>query len=281
MIQFNSKDTRWSVLSNFHPVSLRIDGESYPSVEHYYQSQKFIPHDPMYAGIIQNAETPGKAKRLVRGECHVIRDDWETVTTELLTGFEAPVKELVMLKGLRYKFVLDMDCRAVLLATGFEDIVEHSPWGDAYWGDGGDGAGKNRMGELLMMVRDELYLRPECQPKPPFKAVRDGIPGLVAARNELHLADIIAIRSPHAWRQLLQDKLLEEAREVISAPGKDDKLAELGDLYEVIRSLAREFGFAEADVVAAADKKLAERGGFNDRVAFRLKPGITFALPQQ
>lgn len=27
---------------------------------------------------------------------------------------------------------------------------------DAYWGDGGDGRGKNRLGHLLMRVRDEL-----------------------------------------------------------------------------------------------------------------------------
>ena len=34
-------------------------------------------------------------------------------------------------------------------------LVEHTV-NDHYWGDGGDGSGKNRLGQLLMQVRDEL-----------------------------------------------------------------------------------------------------------------------------
>ncbi len=35
------------------------------------------------------------------------------------------------------------------------ELVEHTA-NDAYWGDGGDGNGKNRLGSLLMKVREEL-----------------------------------------------------------------------------------------------------------------------------
>lgn len=40
-----------------------------------------------------------------------------------------------------------------LLSTGTREIVEFSEK-DAYWGNGGDGSGKNRLGVLLMEVRE-------------------------------------------------------------------------------------------------------------------------------
>ena len=39
--------------------------------------------------------------------------------------------------------------------TGGSTIVEHTTH-DAYWGDGGDGTGKNMLGVILMEVRREL-----------------------------------------------------------------------------------------------------------------------------
>ena len=46
-------------------------------------------------------------------------------------------------------------CGMTLLATGDSTIVEHTE-NDAYWGDGGDGSGKNRLGQILMRVREKL-----------------------------------------------------------------------------------------------------------------------------
>jgi predicted NAD-dependent protein-ADP-ribosyltransferase YbiA (DUF1768 family) len=34
-------------------------------------------------------------------------------------------------------------------------LVEHTAR-DSYWGDGGDGSGRNRLGHLLMQLRAEL-----------------------------------------------------------------------------------------------------------------------------
>ncbi|WP_275043177.1 NADAR domain-containing protein [Streptococcus parasanguinis] len=42
-----------------------------------------------------------------------------------------------------------------MLATGDVIIIEHTQ-NDAYWADGGDGSGKNKLGLLLMKVRKEL-----------------------------------------------------------------------------------------------------------------------------
>jgi len=41
------------------------------------------------------------------------------------------------------------------LNTGDAKIVEQTE-NDDYWGDGGDGSGKNMLGKILMRVRDEL-----------------------------------------------------------------------------------------------------------------------------
>lgn len=45
--------------------------------------------------------------------------------------------------------------RGKLLETGEVRLVEHCAR-DSYWGDGGNGKGKNRLGVLLMRLRAEL-----------------------------------------------------------------------------------------------------------------------------
>ena len=47
------------------------------------------------------------------------------------------------------------DAPVKLLGTGDARIVEHTA-NDAYWGDGGDGSGKNMLGLILMRVREAL-----------------------------------------------------------------------------------------------------------------------------
>lgn len=47
------------------------------------------------------------------------------------------------------------DLRALLLSTGDAKLVEHTE-NDAYWGDGGDGSGKNMLGRILVQVREQL-----------------------------------------------------------------------------------------------------------------------------
>ena len=42
-----------------------------------------------------------------------------------------------------------------MLDTGGALLVENAP-GDYYWGIGADGTGKNRLGRILMEVRNEL-----------------------------------------------------------------------------------------------------------------------------
>jgi len=60
---------------------------------------------------------------------------------------------------LRAKFTQHEDLRALLLSTGDAKLVEHTA-NDSYWADGGDGSGRNMLGQLLMQLREELR-RPE------------------------------------------------------------------------------------------------------------------------
>ena len=57
-----------------------------------------------------------------------------------------------MYEGLKAKFTQNSDLKVKLLETGDRKLVEHTE-NDHYWADGGDGKGLNRLGTLLMRLR--------------------------------------------------------------------------------------------------------------------------------
>src|SRR5262249_22402218 len=92
---------------------------------------------------IREARSPAKAKSLGRSRKYKLRRDWELV------------KDGIMREAVLAKFTQHSDMLAILLATGDATIVENSPTDD-YWGCGANGHGKNKLGKILMSVRDEL-----------------------------------------------------------------------------------------------------------------------------
>lgn len=60
-----------------------------------------------------------------------------------------------MRDAVRAKFTQHDELRLLLLSTGSAKLVEHTT-NDAYWGDGGDGSGRNMLGRILMEVREQL-----------------------------------------------------------------------------------------------------------------------------
>lgn len=70
-----------------------------------------------------------------------------------------------MLTALRAKFGQHPELRLLLLDTEDATIVEHTRR-DAYWGDGGDGSGKNWLGRLLMRLRGELQAEAKASERP-------------------------------------------------------------------------------------------------------------------
>jgi hypothetical protein len=76
-----------------------------------------------------------------------LRKDWEKI------------KDGVMLNLLRQKFLKGDQLTAKLLATGDKELVEGNYWHDVHFGvcycDKCGGEGKNVLGQLLMLVREE------------------------------------------------------------------------------------------------------------------------------
>ena len=65
------------------------------------------------------------------------------------------IKDDVMRRAVLQKFQTHDEIGYILLETGDELIVENAP-GDYYWGCGKDGTGKNKLGLILMEVREKL-----------------------------------------------------------------------------------------------------------------------------
>lgn len=139
MAKIESFSGNYRFLSNFFrpTANVILDGVEYSSVEHAYQAAKTTNTDDRKQFQFG---TPSEAKRMGRGLS--LRSDWETV------------KESVMLDLLRQKFI-GTDLEVSLRATGDAELVEGNYWQDTYWGVC-DGVGQNRLGVLLMQVRDEL-----------------------------------------------------------------------------------------------------------------------------
>ena len=148
-IHFYDKSDPYYEFTNFYRRPVHIDGKDWPTTEHYYQAQKFT--DSAVKEHIRRMRSPREAFEFSRG--HISdRSNWDDV------------KEDIMRIALFHKFEQHPDLREKLFATGGKRLVEHSPH-DSYWGDGGDGKGKNRLGELLMEVRQNLRKTPQTHTK--------------------------------------------------------------------------------------------------------------------
>jgi len=140
-IFFYSVSDEYGCLSNFAPYPIRLKGTTWPTVEHYFQAQKFAGTE--YEHAVRRAKSPAIAARLGRNRKVRLRRDWESV------------KVAVMREAVLAKFQQHADLRAILLATGNARLIEHTERDDN-WGDGGDGHGRNQLGQILMQVRAEL-----------------------------------------------------------------------------------------------------------------------------
>jgi ribA/ribD-fused uncharacterized protein len=126
-------------LSNFWPATIDFEGITYPTVEHAYQAAKTL--DINQRRRIAALPTPSDAKR--QGRALALRADWEHVKFDVMEGC------------VREKFTRHADLRAALLSTGDAPLEEGNTWGDRVWGIY-EGQGENRLGKILMKVRQEL-----------------------------------------------------------------------------------------------------------------------------
>ncbi|MEG4347201.1 NADAR family protein [Microcoleus sp. A003_D6] len=143
-IYFYNTGSEYGSFSNFSRHGFELDGEYWPTSEHYFQAQKFP--ETANCDQIREAKTPKDAAKMGRDRSRPLRPDWEQV------------KDDIMRKAVLRKFETHADIREILLATGDEEIVENAP-GDYYWGCGKNGSGKNMLGQILMEVREILQKR--------------------------------------------------------------------------------------------------------------------------
>ena len=143
-IYFYKANAPYGCFSNFSPHGIYLQGQDWPTVEHYYQAQKFAgTGNGVLMERIRAAATPEAAAAVGRDRTHPIRSDWEQA------------KFAIMAEAVRLKFRTHADIQAILLATADEFIVEDSPT-DYYWGCGLNKTGHNHLGKILMRVRQEI-----------------------------------------------------------------------------------------------------------------------------
>lgn len=182
-VRFYRKTQDFFEFSNYHQSPMTIDGVTYNSNEQFFQAQKFMyTHASQatkdYFTLICQTDTPQKAKDMgsqrvnFRGGRWFIRKSTpclgrmnDTIRQYKHVATMNPewdtVKEDIMLRGLMAKFTQSPELRELLLSTGDRYLVEDSPR-DSYWGVGKDGHGHNRLGHLLMVVRECLKTNPRA-----------------------------------------------------------------------------------------------------------------------
>jgi len=140
-ILFYRLNEPYGEFSNFAPYPFELKGKVWPTSEHYFQAQKFAGTE--HEEAVRLAKSPMVAARMGRSRERPLRVEWETM------------KDDIMREALQAKFSQHPALRSLLLETGDAELVEHTK-NDRYWADGGDGTGRNRLGELLMELRAEL-----------------------------------------------------------------------------------------------------------------------------
>ena len=137
---------KYFFLSNFYNCYLTYEGVVYCSTEAAFQAAKTL--DISEREKIARL-SPSDAKKA--GRRLVLRPDWEDV------------KDKVMYDVCLAKFTQNdsLKLKERLLATGDEELVEGNTWHDNCWGDCScdkckDVIGENRLGKILMKIREEL-----------------------------------------------------------------------------------------------------------------------------
>ena len=134
---------KYFFLSNFYVAPVKYDGLTYNSNEAAFQAQKTKNKADR---VMFTAMGPSEAKKM--GRQVDLRSDWEDV------------KDQIMYEICLAKFEQNPDLAKRLFETKNETLVEGNDWGDDYWGRCSL-KGLNKLGQILMRVRYDLYFDAE------------------------------------------------------------------------------------------------------------------------
>ena len=138
MLVINSFRGDYFFLSNFFECPVTYKNLTYTNNEAVFQAQKCVSDSERIQFTKLN---PSEAKKL--GRKVTLRKDWESVKIKIM-------EEIV-----REKFVQNPELAQKLLATSDAYLEEGNTWGDRIW-ETVNGSGANRLGIILMRVRNEL-----------------------------------------------------------------------------------------------------------------------------
>lgn len=129
---------QWDFLSPMYICKINLDGVTYRSAEHYYQSMK--ASDEKNRIWIREASTGYEAKE----RAHSLK-------SEALVKKSPEQKVETMRKAFIAKFKQNPDLAEKLLSTKDAELLEDSP-DDAFWG----AKGENWIGKLAMEAREAV-----------------------------------------------------------------------------------------------------------------------------
>lgn len=138
---------KWWFLSPYaeFAIEMEVDGNFYTfaSVEHYYQAMKFYAADERFQTILA-LKNPDEARLLTKTPAYKVkrRADFEEN------------KFAIMENGLRAKFAQNPAAAEMLKATGNAVLIKSCAV--CYKCGFGEGSGQNRLGKMLMKIREEL-----------------------------------------------------------------------------------------------------------------------------
>ena len=175
---------RSNILSNMYRVP---DGFWVPelrttlsTVEHYFQGMKALLFEPKLGEGILTAGSGFEAKK--RGwKVRIDKNIWDECRDE------------VMERGVYLKFQ-NQELKDYLISTEGQRLVEDSPK-DRYWGEC-DGIGENRLGQILMRLRDSYTTSSSLQPA--SHTVPGSVPWLYSWINNLSPS----LKDPNSRRHL-------------------------------------------------------------------------------
>ena len=149
---YRANEQPYGVFSNLYKRPITFENEVFPTAEHAYQAGKAAK--PAVRAWLMTAPTPALLAMAAHG-LYVwdIRSDWAKVKFDRMKNI------------LRAKYSQHQDLRELLLSTGTARLIEAATVDNAVnrlWGEI-NGKGKNKLGELLMEVREELRLEKKAR----------------------------------------------------------------------------------------------------------------------
>jgi len=126
-------------LSNFHYSPIDFKGWHFKTVEHAYQAAK--TSDVKKSMRIATCSSAFLAKKMSKDV--ELRENWNEI------------KDKVMYTYVKLKFEQNKHLKEALFTTADAILIEGNYWHDYYWGFC-NGKGQNKLGVILMRVREEL-----------------------------------------------------------------------------------------------------------------------------